>query len=109
MAFSTLYYTILNKPFFIDVRRIDANAVLIDKFLEHDITGMSGKKFSDSQPLPRMTTTMQAEGNQFAKAPKDSVAVIPLRGDMLKEGAVRLMPSPPCWRSSATASRRASP
>ena len=88
MAFSTLYYTILNKPFFIDVRRIDAHAVLIDKFLEHDITGMSGKKFSDSQPLPRMTTTMQAEGNQFAKAPKDSVAVIPLRGDMLKEGTM---------------------
>lgn len=93
MAFSTLYYTILNKPFFIDVRRIDAQAVLIDKFLEHDITGMNGEKLSDRQPVLR--TVMAADGvtasqsdNSFAKAPKDSIAVISLRGDMLKEGTM---------------------
>ena len=80
MAFSTLYYTILNKPFFIDVRRIDAQAVLIDKFLEHDITGMNGDKLSDKQPVAR--TVIAADGmtacqgeNSFAKAPKDSIAV----------------------------------
>lgn len=88
MAFSTLYYTILNKPFFIDVRRIDAQTVLIDKFLEHDITGMDGSKLSDKQPIARQITAGHADGNQFAKAPKDSVAVIPLRGDMLKEGTM---------------------
>ena len=94
MAFSTLYYTILNKPFFIDVRRIDAQAVLIDKFLAHDITGMNGEKLSDKQPVLRTVMAAdgviasQGEGNQFAKAPKDSVAVIPLRGDMLKEGTM---------------------
>ena len=49
MAFSTLYYTILNKPFFIDVRRIDAQAVLIDKFLEHDVEGMNGDTLSKRQ------------------------------------------------------------
>ena len=88
MAFSTLYYTILNKPFFIDVRRIDAQAVLIDKFLEHDITGMDAMKLSDKQPIARQITAGHAQDNQFAKAPKDSVAVIPLRGDMLKEGTM---------------------
>lgn len=88
MAFSTLYYTILNKPFFIDVRRIDAQAVLIDKFLAHDITGMNGEKLSDKQPIARQVTAGHAQDNQFAKAPKDSVAVIPLRGDMLKEGTM---------------------
>lgn len=93
MAFSTLYYTLLNKPFFIDVRRIDAQALLIDKFLEHDIEGMNGGKLSDKQPL--LHTVMAADGitasqgeNNFAKAPKDSVAVITLRGDMLKEGTM---------------------
>lgn len=88
MAFSTLYYTILNKPFFIDVRRIDAHAVLIDKFLEHDITGMDATKKSDKEPIMRMTTTMKVEGNRFDKAQKDSVAVIALRGDMMKEGTM---------------------
>lgn len=92
MAFSTLYYTILNKPFFIDVRRIEAQAVLIDKFLEHDIEGMTGGKLSDKQPILRTVTTThgvvasQSEG-RFSKAPEDSVAVISLRGDMLKEGS----------------------
>lgn len=88
MAFSTLYYTILNKPFFIDVRRIDAHAVLIDKFLSHDITGMDAMKLSDKTPIARQISAGHAQDNQFAKAPKDSVAVIPLRGDMLKEGTM---------------------
>ena len=86
--FSTLYYTILNKPFFIDVRRIDAHAVLIDKFLSHDITGMNAMKLSDKTPIARQVSAGHAQDNQFAKAPKDSVAVIPLRGDMLKEGTM---------------------
>ena len=88
MAFSTLYYTILNKPFFIDVRRIDAQAVLIDKFLEHDIAGMSEDTLSKRQPILRMVSAGHAQDNQFAKAPKDSVAVISLKGDMMKEGTM---------------------
>lgn len=99
MAFSTLYYTILNKPFFIDLRRIDAQAVLIDKFLNRDTLDMSSDKLSDNSPITRATdqTTsspsysgveMKSGENSFAKAPKDSVAVIPLRGDMLKEGTM---------------------
>ena len=100
MAFSTLYYTILNKPFFIDVRRIEAQAVLIDKFLEHDVADMNDKKLSDHTPVPRVLagsdqrcSTTEASQNQtvtgdFGKAPEGSVAVVTLRGDMMKEGTM---------------------
>ena len=100
MQFSTLYYTILNKPFFIDVRRIEAQAVLIDKFLEHDIADMNDKKLSDHTPVPRVLagsdqrcSTTEASQNQtvtggFGKAPEGSVAVVTLRGDMMKEGTM---------------------
>lgn len=80
MAFSTLYYTILNKPFFIDLRRIDAQAVLIDKFLSRDIADMSDVRLSDSKPL------MKAD--KYSDAPEGSVAVITLKGDMLKDGTM---------------------
>ena len=92
MAFSTLYYTILNKPFFIDLRRIAAQAVLIDKFLEHDIADMSSEKLSDTKPLVReivaLTPYMKKKGHDFSQAPEGSVAVIPLKGDMMKEGTM---------------------
>lgn len=90
MAFSTLYYTILNKPFFIDLRRIDAQAVLINKFLEHDIEGMSNEKLSDKTPVAREVSaaapSMKSKGNDFNSAPEGSIAIISLRGDMMKEG-----------------------
>ena len=109
MAFSTLYYTILNKPFFIDVRRIDAQAVLIDMFLEHDIPGFSNERLSDAAPVARVFLTSpgpscgrgddtialrhasgqgHSTSGDFSKAPEGSVAVIPLRGDMMKEGTM---------------------
>jgi protease-4 len=100
MAFSTLYYTLLNKPFFIDVRRIEAQAVLIDKFLEHDIVGMNGSTLSERTPIPKVlaapdqgrTGVLAGSPGEttgdFANAPKDSVAVVSLRGDMLKEGTM---------------------
>ena len=80
MAFSTLYYTILNKPFFIDLRRIDAQAVLIDKFLSRDIADMNGVRLSDSKPLMK--------AGKYSDAPEGSVAVITLKGDMLKDGTM---------------------
>ena len=96
MAFSTLYYTILNKPFFIDLRRIEAQAVLIDKFLERDIADMSADRLSDRQPIGRvfMAPSLASDhgsttaSGDFSKAPEGSVAVIPLKGDMLKEGTM---------------------
>ena len=100
MAFSTLYYTILNKPFFIDLRRIDAQAVLIDKFLEHDIQEFTSEKLSDTKPLARIYESRETvpasdqrpqartSSGDFSKAPEGSVAVIALKGDMLKEGTM---------------------
>lgn len=90
MAFSTLYYTILNKPFFIDLRKIDAQAMIIDKFLEHDIKEFSNERLSDKTPIPltALTSDMKASSGDFNKAPEGSVAVISLRGDMLKEGTM---------------------
>jgi len=92
MAFSTLYYTILNKPFFIDLRRIDAQAVMIDKFLERDIADMTAEKLSDSKPLVReidaVVPYMQTSTGDFSKAPEGSVAVISLKGDMMKGGTM---------------------
>ena len=94
MAFSTLYYTILNKPFFIDLRRIDAQAVLVDKFLEHDIQEFNSEKLSDRTPLSIIYQASELEpqakshSGDFSKAPEGSVAVIALKGDMLKEGTM---------------------
>lgn len=96
MAISILYYTILNKPFFIDLRRIDAQAVLIDKFLERDIADMTSEKLSEKSPVDRLVASeflqMYESGNttvkDFNKAPEGSVAVVSLRGDMLKEGTM---------------------
>lgn len=90
MAFSTLYYTILNKPFFIDLRRIDAQAVLIDKFLERDVQEFTSEKLSDKIPLllTAVTPEMKSSTGDFNKAPDGSVAIISLRGDMMKEGTM---------------------
>lgn len=92
MAFSTLYYTILNKPFFIDLRRIDAQAVLIDKFLEHDTADMSADRLSDRRPMERIVmagaSARKSLDKGYADAPEGSVAVIPLKGDMMKEGTM---------------------
>ena len=96
MAISVLYYTILNKPFFIDLRRIDAQAVLIDKFLARDIADMNSEKLSDKTAISRIVESdmiqMYESGStpvsDFNKAPEGSVAVVSLRGDMLKEGTM---------------------
>lgn len=90
MAFSTLYHSILGKPFFVDLRRVDANAVLIARLLEHDIEGFGTHKLSDKQLTAHVVATASGGGavvgDRFDKAPEGSVAVIPLKGDMMKEG-----------------------
>lgn len=92
MAFSTLYYTILNKPFFIDVRRIDAQAVLIDKFLEHETSDFTAERLSDTKKIQRTFIGAKRSGSSadgtFGQAPEGSVAVVQLRGDMMKEGTM---------------------
>ena len=86
MKISNIYYTILNKPFFIDLRRIDAQAVLIDKLLSHDIGEFTSEKLSDTKPVVRAVAGGKTAVGNFSKAPEGSVAVVSLRGDMLKNG-----------------------
>lgn len=94
MAFSNLYYTILNKPFFIDLRRIDAQAVIIDRLLRHETAGWEGGRLSERKPIERVYLWEQPEveargrvvTTDFNKAPEGSVAVVTLNGDMIKEG-----------------------
>ena len=105
MKLSYLYYTILEKPFFIDLRRVDSRAVLIDRLLSHD-TDIDGRRLSQREPLAHCvatpipggtlvgpaasasdpTATATATLGNFDEAPEGSVAVIPLKGDMLKQG-----------------------
>lgn len=82
MNISKLYYSILNKPFFIDMRRIEERATLIDALLTH-------KMAADFEEKGKLEAKVAASGGTavsgtFDKAPEDSVAVIPLVGDMLK-------------------------
>ena len=51
---------------------------------EHDMVGMDASKLSDKTPVLRATVEGKSEGNSFAKAPKDSVAVI----STLEEGRI---------------------
>lgn len=96
MTLSVLYYTLLNKAFFVDLRRIDAQAVLIDKFLQHDMSGFDSKKLSDRKPLRACFAVMGKDGggtvlttaDRYSEAPEGSVAVVPLRGDILKAGTM---------------------
>jgi len=56
MKLSYLYYTILEKPFFIDLRRVDSRAVLIDRLLSHD-ADIDGRRLSQREPLAHCVAT----------------------------------------------------
>ena len=64
--------------------------MIIDKFLEHDVREFSAEKLSDKSPILMTTVTPDAKlgMGDFNKAPEGSVAVVSLRGDMLKEGTM---------------------
>lgn len=90
MKLNPLYYTLLEKPFFIDVRRVESRRLLIDQLLLHDAGTTPLPTLSEKTPLWMTTLTVDASGRskagRFADAPEGSVAVIPLKGDMLKAG-----------------------
>ena len=98
MGFSKLYHTILNAKFFIDLRQVDALSVLLEKFLTKDLREFSPKILSDGEPLkisyrtadnlelPNMSADSAKQGGDDGK--KNMVAVIPLRGTMIKYGTM---------------------
>lgn len=90
MNINPIYYTLLEKPFFIDVRRIAARQVLIHQLLTHSADQQDGTPLSKRTPLSEAAMSVSAKGERkkghWDDAPQGSVAVIPLKGDMMKQG-----------------------
>ena len=98
MGFSKLYHTILNAKFFIDLRQVDALSVLLEKFLTKDLREFSPKILSECEPLkisyrsadnlelPDMSADSAKQGGDDGK--KNLIAIIPLRGTMIKYGTM---------------------
>ena len=91
MAYSNLYSTICRGKWFISFSEVDANLLLVHRLLTHDASLTNGKNLSEDTPIPYMTESggiLMKHGNSFADAPKDSTAIIPLHGTMLKYGTM---------------------
>lgn len=89
MAFSSLYSAVCRGKWFVSFRDVEANLILVDKLLERGITKEDAEKRSDVEPIPVLLSTGGKEaksGNGFADAPKDSTAIIPIHGTLLKYG-----------------------
>nr|DAJ87210.1 MAG TPA: hypothetical protein [Caudoviricetes sp.] len=89
MAFSSLYSAVCRGKWFISFRDVEANLILVDKLLERGITKEDATKRSDVEPIPVLLSTGAKEaksGNGFSDAPKDSTAIIPIHGTLLKYG-----------------------
>ena len=91
MTFSGLYSAICRGKWFLSFRELEANLLLVDRLLSHDASLEDGKPLSDSTPLPVMLEQdgrLMKSGGTFDNAPKDSTAIIPLHGTMLKYGTM---------------------
>ena len=91
MAFSSIYSAICRGKWFISFREVDANLLLVDRLLAHDASLENGKNLSDDGPMPVMLEhegRLMKHAGTFDNAPKDSTAVIPLHGTMLKYGTM---------------------
>lgn len=91
MTFSSLYSAICRGKWFLSFRELEANLLLVDRLLLHDASLDDGRPLSESTPLPVMLEQdgkMMKSGNTFDNAPKDSTAIIPVHGTMLKYGTM---------------------
>ena len=91
MTFSGLYSAICRGKWFLSFRELEANLLLVDRLLSHDASLEDGKPLSDSTPLPVMLEQdgkLMKHGGTFDNAPKDSTAIIPVHGTMLKYGTM---------------------
>lgn len=93
MGFSKLYHSILSMKFFIDLRQVDAHLVLLEKYLEKDVSDFTAKTLSEEQPMKisyrEIDFAPLAEtGNEGKASDKKVVAIIPLHGTMIKYGTM---------------------
>ena len=98
MGFSKLYHTILTMKFFIDLRQVDALSVLLEKYLTKDLQNFTSKILSQQEPLkisyrsaeyPGISGSTGGAGQPGGDdGKKNLVAIIPLRGTMIKYGTM---------------------
>ena len=90
MAFSSLYSAVCRGKWFISFRDVEANLILVDKLLERGITHEDGSKLSDTEPisvfLSQGNNKEAKVSNGFTDVPKDSTAIIPIHGTLMKYG-----------------------
>lgn len=90
MIFSNLYSAICRGKWFISFREVDSNIMLVQRLLEHGIENKEAGTLSDRSPIPLVAVdaagSMVKSGNKFADVPKDSTAIIPIHGTLLKYG-----------------------
>lgn len=98
--YSRLYQSILNRKFFVDIRQADALAAIVTKFLTRDVSGYSSKPLSASEPLEvrlvaaapaadaPATLSASSQAGSASGPSSPAVAVIPLRGTMMKYGTM---------------------
>lgn len=89
MTFSSLYSAVCRGKWFISFRDVEANLLLVDKLLERGITNEDSSRLSDREEIPVMLSSGGKEaksGNGFTDAPKDSTAIVPIHGTLMKYG-----------------------
>lgn len=90
MNYSPLYRTLLDGKFFIEPRRVNARLALVQQLLEHDVSDARTGLLSERAPMAHVAVgsdgSMAGALESWDDAPENSVAVIGLRGDMLKYG-----------------------
>lgn len=81
---------LLRGKWFISNKSIIANAIIVEKLLNRDWDSWKAEEKEEKAPLP----IMYAAGKELAKdnskenIPKDSIAIIPLKGSMVKYGTI---------------------
>lgn len=91
MRTSRLYNTLLNKSWLIDLRQVDQHTILIQKYLEHDVEAFSGEVLNEKQPLvyEKSSSLFNDKGsNQNNDVLGTVAAIVPMHGNMLKEGTM---------------------
>lgn len=88
MSFFSLYSAILRGKWFVALRDVETHQIVIDNLLNKSADSIDQTKLSDRQPIEILCTTElgMASSKNFSDAPAGSIAVIPLRGSMLKYG-----------------------
>lgn len=85
MVLSHLYSAIMRGKWFISLRDVEANGLILQQVIEGSNQKLAEERLSDRKPLKLQMAAM-ASGKGQSEMPDNAVAVIPLHGTMLKYG-----------------------